>query len=177
MWSHGRRTQGHKETGKLWSTQTIAQSLLGLEGHSGFGFHMHSALCCTSHYKKENALVDSLLSSPLLSILRSSFQQNCESVLYCVDTAFLGETNRAWQSGNKQSADVCVGIVWEIMLTRRHFSLIQILSVFFHIQRKEEKQACVRSVKLLHGPAFTTSIREKYHILKTSRREWALPLF
>lgn len=40
--------EGKKETGKLWSTQTIALSLLGLEGHSGFGFHMHSALCCTS---------------------------------------------------------------------------------------------------------------------------------
>lgn len=45
-------------------------------------------------------------------------------VYLCVD-AFPGETNRAWQSENKQSADVCVGIVSAIMLRRRHFSLIQ----------------------------------------------------
>lgn len=60
--------------------------------------------------------------------------------VYLYVDAFPGETNRAWQSENKQSADVCVGIVSAIMLRRRHFSLIQgFFFSSFHIKYAERR--------------------------------------
>lgn len=142
------------------NTQTIAQILLGLNWHSGFGFHMHSA----AHY------IDSLTPSSALTHTdpRQLPAKLCEFCVYfvCVD-ALPGETNRAWQAKGKQSADVCVGIVSATTL-RRHFSLIQGGFSSFHIkylQReghrsgldeigKEDKDYCMdRNTTFFEKPA------------------------
>lgn len=144
---------------------------------------MGLAFTCTQHsavhhIKKENSLIDSLL-----AIIYSSFPSlptnRCESVCFCVD-AFPSEANRAWQSENKQSADVCVGIVWEIILTRRHFSLIQNFFCFvlsYQVRRERENRLVWDRLKLLHGPAFTTSNWENTTFLKQAEEtELLLPL-
>lgn len=137
--------------------------------------HALSTLLYITIRKKTPSFINSLLPASFLPPLPANW---CESMCVCVD-AFPGETTRAWQSENKQSADVCVGIVWEIMLTRRHFSLIQIR--YFLIKYAEEKktglQEIVRTIKITAWTIFHYLKDRKYHILKTSTRDQALPPF
>lgn len=137
---------------------------------------MGLAFTCTQHLavhyiNKENFLTDPLVCScPNQPPSPLPHQTVWVCVYLCVD-AFPGETNRAWQSENKQSADVCVGIVSAIMLRRRHFSLIQGFFFFLSYQvcrEKDTKQAYMRLVRKLRITAWT----KIPHSLKSQQKRW-----
>lgn len=104
------------------------------------------AFTCTQHFavhqiKKKNSPVDSLLQPSFTPPF-----QLCECV-------FLSLIKQTEEDSRGQSADVFVGIVWEIMLSRRHFSLLQIFFIKY-AERKETGLSLVRAIKITAWSSF-----------------------
>lgn len=177
-WSHGQRWEGEIKRQSSFGYSNYSTEFIGTWRTQWVWLsHALSTLLYIT-------LTRRIPSFPFLSILCSpsfhSLPTNCASVsvLVCWHVP-QRKTNRAWQSENKQSADVCVGTVSEIMLRRRHFSLILFFFSSFHIkyaEKKGKKQAWVRLERMISVMAWTNFHylkSRKYHILKNKQKRFS----